>query len=201
MSFLPLLPNRSHLYLSKAALQDGINGLCRNESILLCVNCQAVMSAAATIERKEEIDRHCGVCGKPSTSKCSLCKSAYYCSKACQKRDWKSHKNVCKNSGSNGRKSKNATNKKNHTKIRLAAAESEPSSRQSPLVMPWKMEDFPDGIIVHIAIQAAKLCSLRDYVRFAQTSKRIHKLWRRADHGSLTARSQEIDRRLHLGSH
>jgi len=157
------------------------------------------MASAATIERKEEIDRSCGVCGKPSTSKCSMCKSVYYCSKLCQKRDWKSHKKVCKNSGSNGRKNKNATNKKNHTKIRLAAAESEPSSRQSPLVMPWKMEDFPDGIIVHIAIQAAKLCSLRDYVRFAQTSKRIHKLLHAEQSLGEIVRSRSLQLQTYFG--
>ena len=66
MSFLPLLPNRSHLYLSKAALQDGINGLCRNESILLCVKDthlpttirakQSWLLLPQTNERKKSID-------------------------------------------------------------------------------------------------------------------------------------------------
>jgi len=38
----------------------------------------------------------CISCGAPASSLCSLCHSTYYCDKACQKRDWKSHKDRCK---------------------------------------------------------------------------------------------------------
>ncbi|KAJ6464356.1 hypothetical protein C8R45DRAFT_1023805 [Mycena sanguinolenta] len=34
-------------------------------------------------------------CGKYAGMKCSACKSVRYCGKECQKKDWKSHKNVC----------------------------------------------------------------------------------------------------------
>jgi hypothetical protein len=42
----------------------------------------------------------CNVCQKPSTLRCSKCRQAYYCSKECQKKDWKLHKKSCgKNEG------------------------------------------------------------------------------------------------------
>ncbi|CAB4421641.1 unnamed protein product [Rhizophagus irregularis] len=37
----------------------------------------------------------CNVCQKPSTTKCSKCHQTYYCSKECQKKDWKLHKKSC----------------------------------------------------------------------------------------------------------
>src|ERR1044072_2022894 len=39
----------------------------------------------------------CNVCQKPSSNKCSKCKQTYYCSKTCQKEDWKRHKKLCGN--------------------------------------------------------------------------------------------------------
>lgn len=44
----------------------------------------------------------CGGCQKPGSSfpsglqRCSRCRSAWYCSTACQKADWKAHKKDCK---------------------------------------------------------------------------------------------------------
>lgn len=40
----------------------------------------------------------CGFCGaeKKNLSKCSRCKSVFYCSKECQKSHWKAHKPNCK---------------------------------------------------------------------------------------------------------
>lgn len=37
----------------------------------------------------------CKICGKSSTFVCSVCKVVSYCSKECQKRDWKYHKLIC----------------------------------------------------------------------------------------------------------
>ena len=39
---------------------------------------------------------NCLVCNKPSTKRCSRCKSAFYCSQECQKKDWIGHKLLCK---------------------------------------------------------------------------------------------------------
>ncbi|CAI2167999.1 13289_t:CDS:1 [Funneliformis geosporum] len=39
--------------------------------------------------------KKCGVCQKPSTSQCAKCHQIYYCSKKCQKEDWKKHKISC----------------------------------------------------------------------------------------------------------
>jgi hypothetical protein len=37
----------------------------------------------------------CVSCQKPATKRCTLCKVSYYCSKECQKSNWKFHKTVC----------------------------------------------------------------------------------------------------------
>ncbi|KAK6995821.1 MYND-type domain-containing protein [Favolaschia claudopus] len=36
------------------------------------------------------------ICGKPAINRCSACKLASYCSKECQRADWKLHKTQCK---------------------------------------------------------------------------------------------------------
>ncbi|KAK7050673.1 MYND-type domain-containing protein [Favolaschia claudopus] len=36
------------------------------------------------------------ICGKPAINRCSACKLSSYCSKECQRADWKSHKPRCK---------------------------------------------------------------------------------------------------------
>ena len=38
----------------------------------------------------------CIVCGEKSKSQCGGCKMRRYCSRLCQKADWKTHKKVCK---------------------------------------------------------------------------------------------------------
>ena len=38
----------------------------------------------------------CGLCRKPSTSRCSNCKLVNYCSEKCQTSHWKLHKSYCK---------------------------------------------------------------------------------------------------------
>jgi len=48
----------------------------------------------------EEIPDECGpcpACGKIATTKCTGCNlGIYYCNRACQKKDWKLHKSICK---------------------------------------------------------------------------------------------------------
>ena len=41
-------------------------------------------------------DPICAQCGKLANSRCSRCKSEWYCSKECQIKRWKEHKVVCK---------------------------------------------------------------------------------------------------------
>ena len=41
-------------------------------------------------------DPKCEECGDPATQRCSKCKSAWYCSRDCQLRQWKKHKPICK---------------------------------------------------------------------------------------------------------
>merc|ERR1712226_920952 len=41
-------------------------------------------------------DPKCAGCGEPATQRCSKCKSEWYCSRECQLKQWKSHKDVCK---------------------------------------------------------------------------------------------------------
>jgi len=38
---------------------------------------------------------HCLMCEKPATSRCSGCRGVRYCSRECQRRDWRIHKTVC----------------------------------------------------------------------------------------------------------
>lgn len=49
-----------------------------------------------TIPKKFTCFKHCRCCDKKSTKKCSRCKNVYYCSRECQKKDWKFHKTECK---------------------------------------------------------------------------------------------------------
>ena len=41
-------------------------------------------------------DEVCSVCSKEGAKKCSRCKTQFYCSKECQKKDWKTHKSICR---------------------------------------------------------------------------------------------------------
>ena len=53
----------------------------------------------------------CYRCGKDDVplKKCSACKYVSYCGRECQKADWKSHKEVCKQKAAEGAKKKSAT--------------------------------------------------------------------------------------------
>ncbi|CRK99828.1 CLUMA_CG013136, isoform A [Clunio marinus] len=42
------------------------------------------------------IDKSCVKCEKPSNSFCTNCKLVHYCSRECQKADWKTHKTQCR---------------------------------------------------------------------------------------------------------
>jgi hypothetical protein len=52
-----------------------------------------------SVETTEDLCSLCSGCHEPfeveKLSKCSVCKLACYCSKKCQKKDWKRHKELC----------------------------------------------------------------------------------------------------------
>lgn len=39
--------------------------------------------------------RVCAVCGAASSTRCARCNRVYYCSRVCQRRDWRAHKPAC----------------------------------------------------------------------------------------------------------
>ena len=66
-------------------------------------------------------DPICSQCGKLANSRCSRCKSEWYCSKECQIKRWKEHKNVCKTLAALFKENENDLSKKkiefNHIKV------------------------------------------------------------------------------------
>lgn len=56
----------------------------------------------STSDHKKTVATHvCTVCKKhPVTKVCSVCKRSWYCNRACQKVDWKHHKQTCNNNSS-----------------------------------------------------------------------------------------------------
>ena len=39
--------------------------------------------------------RQCAHCTRPGTKRCSRCKKVWYCSQACQRKQWPLHKEIC----------------------------------------------------------------------------------------------------------
>ena len=65
-------------------------------------------------------DPVCAQCGKLANSRCSRCKSEWYCSKECQIKRWKEHKNICKTLATLFKEENDLTKKKiefNHIKV------------------------------------------------------------------------------------
>ena len=66
-------------------------------------------------------DPVCAQCGKLANSRCSRCKSEWYCSKECQIKRWKKHKTVCKTLAALFKENENDLSKKkiefNHIKV------------------------------------------------------------------------------------
>ena len=66
-------------------------------------------------------DPVCAQCGKLANSRCSRCKSEWYCSKECQIKRWKEHKAICKTLAALFKENENDLSKKkiefNHIKV------------------------------------------------------------------------------------
>ncbi len=45
-----------------------------------------------------QVRKECEACGTLTSTSCSSCKKAYYCSKECQTKSWKTHKKICRKS-------------------------------------------------------------------------------------------------------
>lgn len=57
-------------------------------------------------------DPKCSQCGKDATSRCSRCKSEWYCGKECQVKRWKEHKEICKTLAELNKEAENKKQKK-----------------------------------------------------------------------------------------
>ncbi|XP_071160664.1 uncharacterized protein [Mytilus edulis] len=68
----------------------------------------------------QKLDRGCFVCGKGEAKRCSTCKQVLYCSKKCQKADWKTHKKMC------GETDQNANYNEKHVQRPLVEADNLP---------------------------------------------------------------------------
>jgi tetratricopeptide (TPR) repeat protein len=55
-----------------------------------------ILHASSTFGNEDEKEHSCMVCYKSASLRCSVCMVTWYCSKACQKKDWKAkHKVMC----------------------------------------------------------------------------------------------------------
>jgi len=94
---LQLTPDIQNFLKSLAEVQNGFDGI----------------SIKSGVE-SSKVKRCCVKCGisegtKGKLMQCSRCKLAYYCSKDCQKADWKSHKEFCKTVSKQEEKAKSTT--------------------------------------------------------------------------------------------
>lgn len=50
-------------------------------------------------EEKREEDKQeqiCACCKEPASTRCTGCRLVFYCDRECQRKDWKSHKDICR---------------------------------------------------------------------------------------------------------
>ena len=57
---------------------------------------KAMDSLTINSKSTQDIEHKCQVCGKKAVNICSACKLTFYCSSACQRKDWPTHKIICK---------------------------------------------------------------------------------------------------------
>ena len=78
-------------YNGKLTYKKSINDLRSNVELQGCKHIAARAREAHPRDKEE-----CEKCVKPAVKKCGACGLVYYCTPACQKMDWKSHKVTCK---------------------------------------------------------------------------------------------------------
>lgn len=60
------------------------------------MTCSELCRNAHIKKAKIKIQMACPICGTPAVlQKCGKCKSAKYCSRECQRKDWPNHKKIC----------------------------------------------------------------------------------------------------------
>ena len=73
-----------------------------NVFILVCILGQKVLSRKESEimgvieELGDDEVGVCPVCSKNADNRCTACRKIFYCSRECQKKDWKTHKLECK---------------------------------------------------------------------------------------------------------
>ena len=107
--------------------------------------------------KPKESNHSCNVCNGTCTTRCSMCRLVYYCSVDCQRKDWKVHKKVCK-----GKRKKSPVSGKTTKKKAKSAG--------------LQLESLPEEILMCIGKVVAELCSVRDFVFLARTSKQFHRI-------------------------
>ena len=92
-----------HIMTSRKAYFEIAIGVCEDSIVdLTGLGVSWVMNLDDDVEQVQKALRRCNVCGHPNARLlCSECSSIYYCSKDCQKSDWRTHRLTC-----NGRKSR-----------------------------------------------------------------------------------------------
>jgi hypothetical protein len=84
-------------------------------------------------------DHSCIVCCESCTLHCPTCKSAYYCSRKCQKNDWSTHKLFCAAYASFSLSSRPSSQ---HLRACFFPADSD---RPEMVWVPWKLHKDEDG--------------------------------------------------------
>ena len=105
-------------------------------------------------------DPVCAQCGKLANSRCSRCKSEWYCSKECQIKRWKEHKTVCKTLAALFKENENDLSKKkiefNHIKVSGDNVSQEVSTNSSDQLDLNKIKEENDQKLKKILIEEIK---------------------------------------------
>jgi len=104
-------------------------------------------------DMKEESQIGCKTCGKANNnlSKCSGCLSVFYCSKACQKKDYGRHKVECK-----ALKKQRENDVIND--IDVAMSESRPTIPYSGIVLPKSITGCPGEVLCNLPVWDMESC-------------------------------------------